>query len=65
MHTYEPDFVIVGSQKCATSWLEFNLSHCENIYMPNRQMNLFQNGDEPRISLKKGLILTAKLEKKQ
>lgn len=55
MYTYEPDFLIIGSQKCATSWLEHNLSKNASIYMPNKQLHLFDCGSQPTIKLRKRL----------
>ena len=47
----EIGFIIAGSQKCGTSWLEYNLSIQNNIYMPNRQMNLFPGNNDTRLQL--------------
>lgn len=59
LYTYEPNFLIIGSQKCATSWLEHNLSKNTNIYMPNKQLHLFDFDSNPTVKLRKKLTSAA------
>lgn len=47
-----PDFLIIGAQKCGTSWLHHNLRNHKYLYMPdNKDTEIYLNSEKDKAKL--------------
>ena len=46
-----PNFLIIGAQKCGTTWLASMLRQHDNVFMPDRELHFFDKG----LNFSKGL----------
>ena len=57
-----PDFLVIGGQKCGTTWLQDNLEQHPQIWLPpTKEVHYFDRGNPP---LLKRLFSTTKRMKK-